>query len=153
MNTRYTYNTFGSSNPADTHCWLNIDSTFIQHHDVESTLNQCWVNNVSLLGTSYRNANFHWNEQTLMAIKSLLKAHTVNKILDSCNILSICHKWLYMLFVTVRWFCCDFINVPYYLHFFVEGWSTPLLFTCNKVGLAHLLIGRVVGLLETLSYC
>ena len=41
------------SYPAGTHCSLNIDSTLIQHHDVESTLNQCRVNNVCLLGTVY----------------------------------------------------------------------------------------------------
>ena len=37
------------ASPAGTHCWLNIDSTLIQHHDVESTLNQCCVNGVCLL--------------------------------------------------------------------------------------------------------
>ena len=36
--------------PAGTLCWLYIDSMLIQHHDVESALNQCWANNVCLLG-------------------------------------------------------------------------------------------------------
>ena len=40
---------FSCDYPAGTHCWLNIDSTLIQHHDVESTLSQCWINNVYLL--------------------------------------------------------------------------------------------------------
>ena len=36
--------------PAGTHRWLKIDSTLIQRHGMESTLNLCWVNNVCLLG-------------------------------------------------------------------------------------------------------
>ena len=35
---------------------LNIDLTLIQRHGVESMLNLCWVNNVSLLGSDlYKN--------------------------------------------------------------------------------------------------
>ena len=37
--------------PAGTQRWLNIDSTLIQRHDVESTLNEYWVNVVCLLGS------------------------------------------------------------------------------------------------------